>query len=542
MKACQAIIKCLQAEGVDVIFGYPGAAVAPIYEELRKSDITHILTRHEQGAGHSANGYARATGKVGVCLVTSGPGATNVITAVATAYMDSIPMVIITGQVNTHQIGKDVFQEADITGSTEPFTKHNYLVKSAKDLPRIMKEAFYIARTGRPGPVLVDIPMDIQNRDIHFSYPEEVDIRGYKPKTSGHKLQIKKAIQMLEKAEKPLLVVGGGVACADARKELREFIKLTKLPVVHTMMGKDAVEGGKDHDYNLGIIGMHGHPTANKVLVKADTLICIGTRFGDRAVTPFSNSNNADIIHIDIDAAEIGKNLNAAVPVVGDAKEILTDLMEIMPELSFQAWNEEIAEIKAKDAQRTVKVPVVEGTLNPREAVKIMSNLTDDKTILVSDVGQNLMWAARHFDTYKERMFFCSGGLGTMGYALPTSIGVKVASPEKTVIATVGDGGFQMSVQELGTIINYDVNVIIILFNNSGLGMVREIQNVWYKNTYAVDICKNPDFVMLAKAYGLNSERVSTLESFEEAFKNALKQDKATIIECMVSPEIATLL
>lgn len=536
MKASEAIIKCLQEEKVEIVFGYPGAAVIPIYEELRKSNIQHILVRHEQGAGHCASGYARATGKVGVCLVTSGPGATNVITAVATAYMDSIPLVIITGQVNTYQIGKDVFQEADITGSTEPFTKHNYLVKDENDLPRIIKEAFFIARTGRPGPVLIDIPMDLQNKDIDFDYSMDINIRGYKPTTVGHILQIKKVIEKLNSCKRPLICVGGGIACSNAREELRTFLQLSKIPVVHTLMGKDAVPS--DYDHYLGMVGMHGIPVANKAASKADVILNIGSRFGDRAINPFTNGSPKEIIHIDIDPAEIGKNLNSLIPVVGDAKDILSQLNSMITPLEIDDWLKEIKELKEL-VNREDKV--ING-FNPKEAVKFMSSNTDENTILVSDVGQNQMWASRHFDIIKNRLFFTSGGLGTMGYSLPAAIGAKMACPDRTVIVTVGDGAFQMSLQELGTILNYRVNLIIVVFNNNGLGMVRELQNNVYKNTYGVDIEYNPDFTKIAEAYDLNWRKVRSNSEFNEAFLFAKEQQNATLIECIVEADVRTLL
>lgn len=542
MKASEAIVKCLQEEKVDVVFGYPGAAVIPIYEELRKSNIQHILVRHEQGAGHCASGYARATGKVGVCLVTSGPGATNVITAVATAYMDSIPLVILTGQVNTYQIGKDVFQEADITGSTEPFTKHNYLIKDENDIPRIIKEAFYIARTGRPGPVLIDIPMDLQNKEIDFDYSMEINIRGYKPTTVGHILQIKKVIEKLNNCQRPLVCVGGGVACSNAREKLKSFLQLSKLPVVHTLMGKDAVPS--DYEHYLGMVGMHGIPLANKAASKADVILNIGSRFGDRAINPFTNGTPKDIIHIDIDPAEIGKNLNSLIPVVGDAKDILSQLNSMITPLDIDDWLKELKELKEKDlaTRKSNNESKAATGFNPKEAVKFMSANSEDDTILVSDVGQNQMWASRHFDMVNNRLFFTSGGLGTMGYSLPAAIGAKIACPNRRVIVTVGDGAFQMSLQELGTILNYNVNLIIVVFNNNGLGMVRELQNKVYKNTYGVDIEYNPDFTKIAEAYGLNWRKVYNNSEFNEAFLFAKEQQKATLIECIVDANIRTLL
>lgn len=541
MKACEAIVRCLQEENVDVIFGYPGAAVAPIYEELRKTDISHILVRHEQAAGHCANGYARASGKVGVCMATSGPGATNIITAIATAYMDSIPIVIITGQVNTSVIGKDVFQEADITGSTEPFTKHSYLVKNEKDIPRILKEAFYIAKSGRPGPVLVDIPVDLQNKNIDFDYSFEVNIRGYKPKTSGHKLQLKKIVDKINSSSKPLVVVGGGVACSNARAEIMEFLNKSKLPAVHTLMGKDAVDS--TYSEFIGFIGMHGDAFANEIISKSDVIISVGARFSDRSIANIKNYNHKEIIHIDIDAAEIGKTFKTSIPVVGDAKEILSELNKNISAPNIDSWKNEIKAIKDTYlSENGASVATADDYVNPKDIICCLSKECDNSTILVSDVGQNLMWALKNYEIIGERLFFTSGGLGTMGYSLPAAIGAKLAAPDTTVIVSVGDGAFQMSLQELATMINCEVKLIIILFNNHGLGMVRELQNAKYNNSFGVDMALNPNFAKLAEAYGINGVKVTKVEAFQDALKAALASDKSTLIECLISTETNTLI
>jgi acetolactate synthase-1/2/3 large subunit len=536
MIAAAAIIQCLQKENVKIVFGYPGVPVGPIYEALRNSDIEHILVRHEQAAGHSASGYARATRSIGVCIATSGPGAINLITGIATAYMDSIPMIAITGQVGTSQIGKDVFQEADIIGATESFTKHSYLVKDAKDIPRIMKEAFYIARTGRPGPVLVDIPLDIQNTEMEFEYPEEVNIRGYKPTVHGHKGQIKKALEKIKNSKKPLICVGGGVMAANAEKELMEFVEKSKIPMVHTLMGKDGIPSR--YPYNVGLIGSHGYKYANKAIAQADVLILIGTRVADRATGGSKSFGKAaDIIHIDIDPAEIGKNLSALIPVVGDCKTILQQLIEGIEEIDTKMWLEEISTWKekyAKDRKSGQKV-------NPKYAFELLCQMVEEDAIVTADVGQNQIWTSHYLDMVGNRRFLTSGGLGTMGYSIPAAVGSKLAFPDRRVVAVMGDGSFQMSMFELGTIAQNHLNIIFLLFNNSNLGMVREYQSNTYKNTYGVSLSENPDFVKLVEAYGFNGKRVNTNAELKGALEEAMDSNKAFLIECIVEAEESTL-
>lgn len=536
MKAAQAIIKCLQEENVKMVFGYPGVPVADLYEALRNSDIEHILVRHEQAAGHSASGYARATRTVGVCMATSGPGAINLITGIATAYMDSIPMIVITGQVRTELIGKDVFQEADIIGATDSFTKHSYLVKDAKDIPRIMKEAFYIAKTGRPGPVLVDIPLDIQNTEIEFEYPKEVNIRGYKPTVHGHKGQIKKALERIKNSQKPLICVGGGVMSANAEKELMEFVEKSKIPMVHTLMGKDGLPS--EYAYNVGLIGSHGFKYANKAIATADVLILVGTRVADRATGGSKSfAKVADIIHIDIDPAEIGKNLSAHIPVVGDCKKILQQLTEGITEIDTKMWLEEIATWKEKYSGNRPSNEKV----NPKYALELLSKMVEEDTIVTADVGQNQIWTSHYLDMKGDRRFLTSGGLGTMGYSIPASVGCKLAFPDRRVVAVMGDGSFQMSMFELGTIAQNHLNIIFLLFNNSNLGMVREYQNHIYKNTYGVSLSENPDFVKLVQAYGFSGKKVNSNAELKGAFEEAMASNKAFLIECVVSAEESTL-
>jgi acetolactate synthase I/II/III large subunit len=536
MKVADAVVQCLIEENVDVIFGYPGGTVIPIYESLRKSKIEHILVRHEQAAGHCASGFARSTGKIGVCLVTSGPGATNLITAIATAYMDSIPLVVITGQVRTNQIGKDVFQEADIVGATESFTKHNYLVKDSKDIPRIMKEAFHIAGTGRQGPVLIDIPVDIQNQDIDFEYPETVNIRGYKPTIHGHKGQIKRALEAIKRSKKPLICAGGGIISAKAEEEFRMFVEKSKIPVVHTLMGKDAIE--TESPYSVGLIGTHGCKHANKALSLADVLILIGARIADRAI-PGANlfKNDIRIIHIDIDPAEIGKNLESMIPVVGDAKSILGELINGAEQYETAMWLDEINQLKEDYTSR--KIPG--DKVNPKYAIELISGMVGENAIMVADVGQNQIWSAHGFSIKGKRKFLTSGGLGTMGYSLPTAIGSKIGRPDSEVISVLGDGSFQMSMSELGVIPQTNVKIIILLFNNSGLGMVRELQKNMGKGFYGVEFNENPDFIKIAEAYGLSGRRVSCNEELEATFKEAVESEKTFIIECIVDPSESSL-
>ncbi|NLK20563.1 MAG: biosynthetic-type acetolactate synthase large subunit [Epulopiscium sp.] len=536
MKAAAAIIECLKREGVKTVFGYPGAAIMPVYEALRKSDIKHILVRQEQSAAHSASGYARASLDVGVCIVTSGPGATNLITGIATAYMDSIPLVAITGQVKTSLIGRDVFQEVDITGATEPFIKHSYLIKNAEDIPRVMKEAFHIAKTGRPGPVLVDIPSDIQIEDIQFSYDNEVNIRGYKPTYMGHIGQIKRALRRLKASKKPIICVGGGVVAAKAEKELLSFAEKARIPVVSTMMGI----GGISHKspYYIGMIGSHGKNYANRAMAQADVAMFIGARIADRATGGSKLfAKNADIIHIDIDPAEIGKNLGTLIPVVGDAKNALEKFLEMAEPLDTGEWVKQLTEAKLNYKKKKKPTEYI----NPKYAIELLSKTLENDAILVSDVGQNQLWSMLNFEIFGNRKHFTSGGFGTMGYSLPAAIGAAIASPKCQVIATMGDGGFQMSLFELATIRQNDVKVIIVLFNNQGLGMVREMQYKSYNAEYAVDLNKNPDFIKLAEAYGIRGKRVLRDSELEEAFEEAINSKDSFLIECVVDSKESTL-
>lgn len=540
LTGAQAIIKALENEKVDVIFGYPGAAICPFYDALLESDIKHILTRHEQGAAHAASGYARVTGKVGVCVATSGPGATNLITGIATAYMDSIPMVAITGQVSSDLIGRDVFQEADITGATAPFCKHSYLVKDAKDLPRVIKEAFYIASTGRPGPVVIDIPMDIQTHEIKFEYPKNVDIKGYKPSYKGHSLQIKKVAEVISKAKRPVICAGGGIINANASQELIKLAEKCSIPVTTTLMCIGAIP--YEHELNLGMLGTHGVYTANYAVHNADLLIIMGARVGDRAMsTPNQIAKKTRIVHIDIDPAEIGKNIEVSIPVVGDVKQILKELVEVSEKGDVDEW---IDTIKKKKEEHPLKInsDANEDYVNPKYVLSLLSKLVDDKAIITTEVGQNQIWAANYFGVKKPRMFITSGGMGTMGYGLPSAVGAKIGSPGSKVIAVSGDGSFQMSMQELGTIKQNKLGIKVLLFNNSRLGMVRELQKLKYCGRYSqVFLDENPDFIKLFEAYGFKGKRIDNNSKVEEALKEMLSDDSSYLLECIVNPEESTL-
>ncbi len=536
----QAIVKALELEGVETIFGYPGAAICPFYDALIDSKIRHILTRHEQGAAHAASGYARASGDVGVCVVTSGPGSTNIITGIATAYMDSIPVVAITGQVSSELIGRDVFQEADITGAVMPFVKHSYLVKNAKDLPRIIKEAFYIASTGRPGPVLIDIPVDIQNDEIKFEYPKSLDIRGYKPNLKGHSMQIKKIAEAIKKSKKPVICAGGGVISSGATNELIELVEKCRIPVTPTLMGIGVLPSV--HELNLGMLGSHGVYTANYAINNADLLIILGARVGDRAMSkPNQIAKKAKIVHIDIDPAEIGKNIEVSIPVVGDLKQILKELNEVAHKGEADEWLEEL---KRKKAEHALKIDLNASSnyVNPKYLLSVLSEIADENTIVTTEVGQNQIWVANYFGVKKPGTFITSGGMGTMGYGLPAAVGAKTACPDSKVVCIGGDGSFQMSMQELGTMKQSKIGVKVLIFNNYRLGMVRELQKIRHCSRYTeVFLDENPDFQTIFKAYGFESERISSNKDVEGALRKMLKDDKPYLLECMVDPEEATL-
>lgn len=537
IKAAEAMVKCLENEGVKVVFGYPGAAICPFYDELTHSDIHHVLVRREDNAGHAANGYARISGKPAVCIATSGPGATNLLTAIATAYADSVPLICITGQVSTDQIGCDVFQEVDITGAAEPFVKNSYLIKDASQLPRIFKEAFYIAGSGRNGPVLIDVPVDIQQTMIEFSYPEKVELRTYKPTVKGNSFQIKKVCEALKTSERPLICAGGGVISAKACGELRELAEKTRIPVVSTMMGLGIFPS--EHPLYMGMLGMHGVKTANEAVSKCDTMILIGARVGDRAVrSPKFLAKTTKIIHIDVDPAEIGKNIPAHIPLVGDCKHILKELTEKLGSAERADWLAELSEVK----NAVPEEDETEGYVNPKMFIRKLSAKLPDDTICVADVGQNQIWTCNNF-RFKRGRFLTSGGMGTMGYSIPAAVGAKFASPDSEVVAVRGDGSFQMQMMELATIVQEKIPVKIILMRNNRLGMVRELQTNLYKdNQTAVHIADgNPDFVALAKSYGIRAERVCTMAEAEAAIENLCSAKEPYLLECNVWRNESTL-
>ncbi|KCZ72886.1 acetolactate synthase, large subunit [Candidatus Methanoperedens nitroreducens] len=534
MTGAKAVIESLYQENVEVIFGYPGGTVLPLYDEIYDADIRHILVRHEQAAAHAADGYARATGKAGVCLATSGPGATNLVTGIATAYMDSVPMVALTGQVPRSLIGNDAFQEANITGITLPITKHNYLVNDARDIPMTIKEAFYIARTGRPGPVLIDLPKDTQTEIIEFEYPQEVKLRGYKPTYTGNEQQIKRAASLILKAEKPVIYAGGGIVISGACDELCALAEGIMAPVTTTLMGMDAFPSG--HPLSIGMLGMHGTRYANYAVQESDLIIAAGVRFDDRVTGKISAfAQNAKIIHIDIDPAEIGKNVRVDLPIVGDAKNVLKGLLKYIKQeqVRTDAWNKKIETWKKEYPLSYRK----DDLLRPQFVVEQISEVCPD-AVIVTEVGQNQMWAAQFFNYRNPRTFISSGGLGTMGYGFPASIGVKVGKPESTVIDIAGDGSFQMNSQELATAVQNDIPVIVAILNNGFLGMVRQWQELFFNRRYSQTCLDGSvDFVKLADAYGALGLRATKKGEVRDVIDEAVKSERPVVIDFVVERE-----
>lgn len=535
MTGADIMVKCLEAEGVDTIFGYPGVAICPFFNSILQSDIRSVLVRSEQNAAHAANGAARTTGKVGVCVATSGPGATNLLTGIATAYADSIPLVCITGQVKTELIGRDVFQEADVTGAAESFVKYSYLIKKAEDLPRVFKEAFYIANTGRRGPVLIDVPIDIQQKEVgDFEYPDSVNLRTYKPTVKGHAVQIKKVMQEIVKAEKPVIMAGGGVLLSGARKELLEFAEKFDIPVASTMMAIDAVPS--NHRLNLGMVGNNGRRYANKAINEADLLIVIGCRFADRAVQqPSLITKNKVLVHIDVDPAEIGKNADAGIPLVGDAKNILEDFLKADYEpIRRDEW---IAQMDEYREQLNYHRDPNPDYVDPEEFVQTLCNKMDDDAVYVADVGQNQIWSCR-YSVIKKGRFLTSGGMGTMGYSIPAAMGVRAANPDKQVVAVCGDGSFQMSMMELATIKQHDIPVKIAVLKNNVLGMVREYQHYAYADHYSmIDLSGSPDLEKIAAAYDIPFIRMYNMEQADTQIDQFLNTDGPVLMECILDSE-----
>lgn len=537
MEAAKLIINAIEKHGVDRVFGYPGGAVLPLYEALRTSNLLHVLTRTEQGAAHAASGYARLTGKPGVCIVTSGPGATNLITGIATAQADSVPLVLITGQVLKESIGKDVFQEADITGASEPFTKHTYLVQRAEDLPRIMKEAFHIAATGRPGPVLVDVPVDIQRTLVENPEDKPVNIRGYKPVFRGNRKQIKNALKALEASRRPLICAGGGVLCSGARTPLNAFLEKTGIPLVHTLMGNSAMDGNLPNV--LGMIGSHGHLRAKQALQEADLLMVVGARISDRATAGgHIYQRDKTVLHIDIDPAEVGKNIDTQIPIVGDAGDVLGYMTERIEPRDIWQWRPTWTPSEPEAPPDAFKE-----SLDPAALFRLVSEKADADAVFTADVGLNQIWAARHIVMKGRRRFLTSGGLGTMGYGLPSAIGAKMAAPDRQVFAVMGDGGLQMSLGELGTLSESGEKVLVLLLNNQYLGMVRELQDNAYgpESRHGVVFGTGPDFVKIAEAYGLKSGRARCLKTFSALLEQALSSPSSWLIDCRIDPEINSI-
>ncbi|MHB1458721.1 MAG: biosynthetic-type acetolactate synthase large subunit [Armatimonadota bacterium] len=529
LSGAQALLDSLSREGTDTIFGFPGGVVIPIYDALYDcKTIKHILVRHEQGAAHAADGYARATGKVGVCLATSGPGATNLVTGIATAYMDSIPMVAITGQVKTSALGKDSFQEADITGITMPITKHNYLIKSPADLPGVVAEAFHIARSGRPGPVLIDIPMDVSVGQLDYEPVGEVIMASYKPTLSGHPMQIKKAAKAIAAAKRPVLYVGGGVISAGAASEIMELSERTNILVTTTLLGKGAIP--ETHPNSLGMLGMHGTAYANYAVAHCDLLIAVGSRFDDRVTGKLDAfAKNAKVIHIDVDPAEIGKTVHVDIPIVGDCKAVLKQLLEYVQPKPETEWNEQVSKWR-------VEFPLKYGNgdkLYPQYVIEQIWEATNGEAIVATGVGQHQMFAAQFFKCKYPRQFLSSGGLGTMGYGLPAGMGAQVGCPDRTVFVIDGDGSVQMNIQELMTAVAYKIPIKIAILNNQYLGMVRQWQELFWKGRYSeTDISIQPDFVKLAEAYGAVGLRATKKNQVADIIKESLEyKDRPVILD-----------
>lgn len=529
------LFEALLREGVDTVFGIPGGAIINVYDELcnYENKIRFYLFRHEQGATHAADGYARVTGKPGVVIVTSGPGATNTVTGIATAYMDSVPLVVITGQVPTSMIGTDAFQEVDVTGITMPITKHNHLVTSIEELPYSIKEAFFVATTGRPGPVVLDFPKDIQTAEGEFDYPEKIEILGYKPTVKGHPRQIKRAMELLKNSKKPLVIVGGGVNISGAMDLVNQFLDKFGIPAVSTLMGRGVNPSNEKLYY--GGIGMHGTYYGNYAVANADLIIALGVRFSDRIIgNPKTFAKNAKIVHVDIDPAEIGKNVRADVPIVGDVKNVVSEFLKYDFKTDFSEWIEELQEVKRRFPLKYEKGGKF---IKPQYIVEKVDEVFPDDTIVVADVGQNQMWVAQYYKFKYQRSFVCSGGLGTMGYALPAGIGAKIGVPDKEVVVFAGDGGFQMNIQELMTVRRYDIPLKIIVMDNRALGMVRQWQQLFFNCRYSATIlADNPDFAKIAEAIGIRAMKIEKPEEVDRAIEELARSKGPMLIHALIDP------
>ncbi len=536
MKGGEAIIKSLTDQGVEIVFGYPGGVLLPLYDVIYDSDLKHILVRHEQCAAHAADGFARASGKVGVCIGTSGPGATNLITGIATAYMDSSPIVAIAGQVSSNLIGNDAFQEVDTIGITMPITKHNYQAMKADEIPGMIKSAFYIAGTGRPGPVVLDLPKDVQEEELNYESAKDIELPGYKPTKKGHPKQIKRAAELILESEKPVILAGGGVILSEASEELLIFANSINAPVSTSLMGKGSFP--ENHPLSLGMLGMHGRKVSNLIVDECDCLIAIGCRFSDRTTGLLSEfAQNAKIVHIDIDPAEIGKNVDIDVPIVGDAKTILKDLINSIEKKSGEEskWLKYVKDFKNSCIPR---VSFNEVPLKPQQVIKELSEAVTDDTILTTDVGQNQMWMAHYFDTRNPRKFISSGGLGTMGFGFPAAIGAKIAMPDNDVVAVCGDGGFLMVCQDLATIKEYDIPVVIVVLDNRHLGMVAQWQKLFYNERMShTHLGGTPNFVKLAESFDIKAERIEKPGEMKEAVQRAINSGEPYLLDVIIDPE-----
>lgn len=534
MSGAEMVIEALQNEKVEVLFGHPGGAILPIYDALYDTNIKHVLAKHEQGAIHAAEGYAKVTGKPGVVISTSGPGATNLVTGIADAMMDSLPLVIFTGQVSRNVIGTDAFQESDVIGITMPITKHNYQVQHAEELPRVIKEAFHIATTGRPGPVLIDIPKDVSLEKAEVNVDLKINLPGYNPNTSPNLLQIKKLQDVLATAKKPVLLAGAGVMHAKASDLLLAFAEKNQIPVVNTLLGLGSFPA--NHPLFLGMGGMHGGYAANMAMYECDLLINIGARFDDRLTGNVKHfAPNAQVAHIDIDPAEIGKIVMTQIPIVADAKEALQKLLEDDHDVpNRKDWKNHLKKYREEYPFWYQKK---EGTLSPQYVIQLIDQYTDDHTIITTDVGQHQMWAAQHYNFKQPNRLVTSGGLGTMGYGFPAAIGAQLAEPHTTVVSIVGDGGFQMTLQELSLLKELSLPVKVVVMNNGSLGMVRQWQDLLYDERYSASLLPiQPDYVKLAEAYGIRGIRVETEEEAEKVLKETLNDNEPILIDCAINP------
>ena len=534
-KGAQILVETLIEEGTEYIFGYPGGSVLPLFDALYGAPIKFILTRHEQGAAHAADGYARATGRVGVCVATSGPGATNLTTGIATANMDSVPMVAITGQVKTNLIGNDAFQEADMTGITRSITKHNYLLKDIRDLARVVKEAFHVARTGRPGPVLVDIPVDITTAELEGEPDKTLRLPGYKPVIEGHPRQIRAAAAAINEAQRPILYIGGGVITSGASGELRAIAEAAQIPVVMTLMGLGAFPG--DHPLALGMLGMHGTATANYAVTESDLVIAVGARFDDRVTGRIDAfAPGAKVVHIDVDPTSISKNIPVHIPVVGDARHILSELLPQLRLAPREAWHAQITDWKRKHPLAYNNTG--SGRIKPQAVIQELCRQLPEQSIVCTEVGQNQMWTALWYTFRRPRTLISSGGLGTMGFGLPAAIGAQIGCPDRTVVDVAGDGSIQMNIQEMATAVQYKLPVKIIVLNNGCLGMVRQWQELFYGKRYSQTLLQcTPDFVKLADAFGAHGLRVSDPSQVGDVLRETLRTEGPVIVDVVVEPE-----